>query len=361
MRVRRGSLASLLLLTALAAGAVLLGLRYWRSEAAVARTGWMERTEAIMGTRCYVQLWADDPARGNEAIDAVMAELRRIDNLMSHYKPESQLSQINARANQEPVRVDKELFDLIRLSTYYSQITEGAFDITYASVGYLYDYPHHIHPSEEQIRQALPAVNWRNMLLDEAHHTVRFEHPGMRIDLGGIGKGYAVDRGVEVLKARGITRAVVTAGGDSRIIGDHMGRPWLVAIRHPDDPKKVVTRIPLSDSAMSTSGDYERYFDEGGVRYHHIIDPRTGHSASKVRSATVLAPTATQTDGMSKTAFVLGPEKALEIINRMPGYDAVFVLPDGHVLYSNGLRPAAPRPPGSTPPAPTAASSRVRP
>jgi thiamine biosynthesis lipoprotein len=173
---------------------------------------------------------------------------------------------------------------------------------------------------------------------------VRFEHQGMRIDLGGIGKGYAVDRCIDILKARGITHAVVTAGGDTRIIGDHMGRPWLVAIRHPDDPHKVVTRIPLSDTAMSTSGDYERYFDENGVRYHHIIDPHTGHSASKVRSATILAPTATETDGMSKTAFVLGPEKTLEIINRMPEYDAVFVTPEGCVLYSNGLRPPAPRP-----------------
>jgi thiamine biosynthesis lipoprotein len=303
-----------------------------------------------------VELWADDPVKGNDAIEAVMAELRRIDNLMSHYKPESQLSQINQYANERPVPVDKELFDLIKLSTHYSEITEGAFDITYASVGYLYDYPRHIHPTEEQIREKLPAVNWRNMLLDEAHHTVRFEHPGMRIDLGGIGKGYAVDRGIDVLKARGIDRALVTAGGDSRIIGDRMGRPWLVAIRHPDNPSKVVTRIPLADSAVSTSGDYERYFDEGGVRYHHIIDPRTGHSASKVRSATILAPTATQTDGMSKTAFVLGAEKALEIINRMPEYDAVFVLPDGRVLYSNGLRPPASRPSGASP-APTAASS----
>jgi FAD:protein FMN transferase len=377
MRVRRGWLLGLLLLTVLAAG-VFVGVHWRRSASApdapmsaattVAKTaatpaeaaavgtpvtpGWMERTEAIMGTRCYVQLWADDPLKGDEAIDAVMEELRRIDNLMSHYKPESQLSQIN----EEPVQVDKELFDLIKLSTYYSRVTEGAFDITYASVGYLYDYRRHVHPTEAQIRAALPAVNWRNMLLDEEHHTVRFEHPGMRIDLGGIGKGYAVDRGVEILKARGIAHAVVTAGGDSRIIGDHMGRPWLVAIRHPDDPKKVVTRIPLSDTAMSTSGDYERYFDEDGVRYHHIIDPRTGHSASKVRSATVLAPTATQTDGMSKTAFVLGAEKALEIINRMPGFDAVFVLPDGRVLYSNGLRPPVPRPAGAAPPKATAAS-----
>jgi thiamine biosynthesis lipoprotein len=135
-----------------------------------ARADWLERTEAIMGTRCYVELWADDPVKGNDAIDAVMAELRRIDNLMSHYKPESQLSQINQYANERPVQVDKELFDLIKLSTHYSLITEGAFDITYASVGYLYNYPQHIHPTEEQIRAALPAVNWRNMLLDEEHH-----------------------------------------------------------------------------------------------------------------------------------------------------------------------------------------------
>src|SRR2546430_562760 len=191
----------------------------------LAEAAWMQRTEAIMGTRVYVQLWADDPGKGNAAMDAVMADMRRIDALMSHYKPASPLSQINAHANSGPVQVDKELFDLIKLSTHYSQITEGAFDITYASVGYLYDYRGHIHPTEEQIRKALPAVNWRNMLLDEEHHSVRFEHPGMRIDLGGIGKGYAVDHGVAILKARGIRHAVLTAGGDSRILGDHMGRP----------------------------------------------------------------------------------------------------------------------------------------
>lgn len=310
------------------------------------RAEWVQRTDAIMGTRIYVEVWTDDAAKGEQGIDAVMAEMRRIDELMSHYKPESQLSRINARAAQEPVEVDPELFDLIKLSTHYSEITEGAFDITYASVGHLYDYPHHVKPTEEQIKSALPAVNWRNMLLDPVHHTVRFEHAGMRIDLGGIGKGYAVDRGIAILQARGFQHALVTAGGDSRIIGDRMGRPWVIGIRNPDDKNKVVTRIPIINSAMSTSGDYERYFDEGGVRYHHIIDPRTGHSASKVRSATILGPTATQTDGMSKTAFVLGPEKALEIINRMPEYDAVFVTPDGRILYSNGLAPP-PAPPGS--------------
>jgi FAD:protein FMN transferase len=316
-----------------------------------AHAEWYKRTDAIMGTRIYVELWDTDESHAQASIDAVMAEMQRIDDLMSHYKPESQLSSINQHAAEHPVQVDRELFDLIKLSTHYSEITEGAFDITYASVGYLYNYPKHIRPTEEQIKAALPAVNWRNMKFDDAHHTVFFEHKGMRIDLGGIGKGYAVDRGIDILQKRGIQHALVTAGGDSRIIGDRMGRPWLVAIRHPDDESKVVTRIPISDAAMSTSGDYERFFDENGVRYHHIIDPRTGHSASKVRSATIIGPTATQTDGMSKTAFVLGPQKALEIINRMPEYDAVFVAPDGKVFYSNGLRPAEPRPPGA-PPAP---------
>jgi thiamine biosynthesis lipoprotein len=328
--------------------------------AAPARAVWVDRTEAVMGTRVYVQLWADDAEKGNAAIESVMAEMRRIDALMSHYKPDSQVSLINQHAANEPVQVDPELFDLLRLSTHFSEITLGAFDITYASVGYLYNYPLHVHPTEEQIRTALPAVNWRNLQFDAAHHAIRFGHPGMRIDLGGIAKGYAVDRGVAILKARGIQHALVTAGGDSRLLGDHLGRPWLVSIAHPDEPHnpdKVVTRIPLSDAAVSTSGDYERYFDEDGVRYHHIIDPHTGHPATRVRSATIIGPTATQTDGLSKTAFVLGPEKALEIINRMPDFDAVLVTPAGKLLYSNGLRPPKPRPPGAPVAAPSPAPS----
>ena len=172
------------------------------------RAQWRDRTEAIMGTRIYVEVWSEDAAKGDEAIAAVMAEMTRIDELMSHYKPESELSQINARAAEEPVKVDPELFDLIKLSLHFSEITEGAFDITYASVGHLYDFPNHVHPTEAQIKSALPAVNFRNLLLDPVNHSVRFEHKGMRIDLGGIGKGYAVDRGIDILKARGIKHAV---------------------------------------------------------------------------------------------------------------------------------------------------------
>ena len=185
------------------------------------------------------------------------------------------------------------------------------------------------------------AVLHDHLELDAVHHTVKFQRPGMRIDLGGIAKGYSVDRGIEILRKLGIKHAAVTAGGDSRVLGDRHGRPWIVGIRHPDDQNRVVTRIPLIDAAFSTSGDYERFFDEDGVRYHHILDPRTGHSASKVRSATILGTSAIQTDGLSKTGFVLGPEQALEIINSITGVDAIFVAPDGRVLYSKGLEPGS--------------------
>lgn len=306
----------------------------------ITRAEWMERVEdGIMGTRIVVELWAADTAQGNAAIDAVLAEMRRVDGAMSTYKPTSELSIVNARAAQEPIRISAELFDLLTTALDYSRLTDGAFDITYASVGYLYDFRKHVRPDEKQIAAALPGIDFRHVQLDRHNSTVHFARAGVRIDLGGIGKGHAVDRGIAVLQARGIQHALVTAGGDSRIIGDRFGNPWVVGIRHPDRKDEVIARIPLEDASISTSGDYERYFDAGGVRYHHIIDPKTGHSASKVRSATIIGPTATRTDALSKTAFVLGPEKAIEIYNRLDDIDAVLVTPAGKVLYTKGLAP----------------------
>ena len=315
-------------------------------SAAPAHAEWVRRiADGIMGTRITVELWADDKDKAEKAIDAVLDEMRHIDDSMSTYKPTSEVSQVNAKAADGPMRISKELFDLLTTAKEFSVITDGAFDITYASVGYLYDFRKHVHPDEAQIDKALPAVNFRHVLLDPKQQTVQFSQKGVRIDLGRIAKGYSVDRGIDVLKSFGFTRAYVSAGGDSRIIGDRFGKPWMVGIR---DPRKgegeVITRIPLVDAAISTSGDYERFFEEDGVRYHHIIDPRTGHSASKVRSATVIGPYATRTDGLSKTAFVLGPEKAMEIYNRIEDIDAIIVKLDGTVIYSKGLEPAKPPP-----------------
>jgi thiamine biosynthesis lipoprotein len=312
------------------------------SLAAPVHADWVKRvTDGIMGTRITVELWADDKDKGEQAIDALLDEMRHVDESMSTYKPTSEVSQVNARAADGPMQISKELFDLLVTAKEYSVITDGAFDITYASVGYLYDFRKHVRPNEEQIDKALPAVNFRHVLLDPKQQTVQFSQKGVRIDLGGIAKGYSVDRGIDVLKSRGFTRMYVSAGGDSRIVGDRFGKPWMVGIR---DPRKgegeVITRIPLVDAAISTSGDYERFFEEAGVRYHHIIDPRTGHSASKVRSATIIGPYAMRTDGLSKTAFVLGPEKAMEIYNRIDDIDAIIVKLDGTVIYSKGIEPA---------------------
>jgi thiamine biosynthesis lipoprotein len=313
--------------------------------AGTAHAEWVKRVvDGIMGTRIEVELWADDADKGNQGIDAVMAEMDRIDRDMSTYKPTSEVSLVNASAAQAPMHISDELFDLLTTALEYSRITDGAFDITYASVGFMYDFRSHIKPTEEQIQAALPAVNYRHVVLDKEAHTVFFTQPGVRIDLGGIGKGYAVDRGIDILQGMGFNHMLVTAGGDSRMVGDRFGKPWIVGIRHPDDKNRVIAKIPLVDTAISTSGDYERYFDEGDVRYHHIIDPRTGHSASKVRSATVLASTATRTDGLSKTAFVLGAEEAMKIYESLDDVDAILVTPDGKVLYSKGLESAQPAP-----------------
>ncbi len=307
-----------------------------------AHAEWVRRvTDGIMGTRITVELWADDRAKADQAIDAVLDEMRHIDESMSTYKPTSEVSLVNAGAAAGPMPITKELFDLLTTAKEYSVLTEGAFDITYASVGYLYDFRKHVRPDESQIDAALPAIDYHHLLLDPKKQTVQFSQKGVRIDLGGIAKGYSVDCGIDVLKARGFTRAYVSAGGDSRIIGDRFGKPWLVGIRDPTKgPGEVITRIPLVDAAISTSGDYERYFEEDGVRYHHIIDPRTGHSASKVRSATIIGPSAIRTDGLSKTAFVLGPDKAMEIYNRIDDIDAIIVKLDGTVIHSRGLEPA---------------------
>lgn len=303
-----------------------------------AQAAWHERVvDGIMGTRISAELWADEGVDGEAAIDAVMGEMRRIDRSMSTYKPDSEVSQVNAKAAEAPVRISDELFELLTQAVHFSQITEGAFDITYASVGFMYDFRQREKPSEEDIKRALPAVNYRHLLLDSRAHTVKFTQPGVRIDLGGIAKGHAVDRCIELLQKRGIRHALVSAGGDSRIIGDRFGQPWVIGLRHPDRKNEVFQRIPLVDAAISTSGDYERYFEKDGVRYHHIIDPHSGRSASLVRSATIIGPNATTTDGLSKTAFVLGPKKALEIYNRLTGIDAILVAPDGQVSYTNGL------------------------
>jgi thiamine biosynthesis lipoprotein len=303
--------------------------------------GWLHDDADIMGTRITVELFHDDPAVARRGVDAVMTEMRRIDSDMSPWIETSELARLNRDAATQPVAVSDELFKLIQTSLHFSELTHGAFDITFASVGFLYDYRKGVRPDDQQRQQATELINYHNLLLDEKHHSIAYGKPGVRIDLGGIAKGHAVDRCIALLQAMGIKQALVTAGGDSRMIGDRWGgRPWNIGVRDPRDENKLVAVIPLENVAVSTSGDYQRYFEEDGVRYHHIINPKSGDSARGMHSATLIGPDATTTDALSTSVFILGVDAGLALVNRLPGIDAILVDAQGQLHYSEDLLPA---------------------
>jgi len=294
-----------------------------------------------MGTSIIVELLGETPQLAEKCSQRVFDEMHRIDELMSPYIELSELSIVNRDAAQDEVKIGKELFNLIKQSIEFSELSNGAFDITFASVGHLYDYRMKQHPSDKQIKHRLSAINYKNIKLNEANNSISFSHKNTRIDLGGIAKGYAVDNAIKILKTCGIKNALVSAGGDSRILGDKNGRPWVMGVRHPRDNTRVVVSIPLSDSAISTSGDYERYFIENGTRYHHIIKPTTGQSVNQTWSVSVLANEAITSDALSTTLFVLGTEKALQLINSLDDIEAVVIDAKGKMFYSSGLMPPA--------------------
>jgi len=314
-----------------------LGVDAGRVAVTTAGDGWFRADEAIMGTAIRVELHCDHPASAQAAIAAVMAEMHRIDAAMSPYKPESELSRINRDASRTAVGVSTELLDLITRSIEFSRLSQGAFDITYASVGHLYDYRLGIAPAPAELEAARQAIGWQHLVVDRRAGTVQFSRPGVRIDLGGFAKGYAVDRCGAILQRRGIEHAVVSAGGDSRIVGDRRGRPWTIGIRDPRRDSAVVAVLPLEDTAVSTSGDYERYFERDGVRFHHVIDPRTGRSPDAIRSVTVIGPDGCATEALAKCVFVIGIEGGLRLIEAQAGTDAVVVDADGRLHYSSGL------------------------
>lgn len=304
---------------------------------------WHGETRDIMGTSVSVALWLEDDVKAEQAVAAVMDEMRRIDAQFSPYIETSELYKVNLLAPKatakKPLPISSEMAYIIDKSLHYSRLSNGAFDITFASLARYYDYRKKLKPSEQQREELLPAINYRFVHLDKKNNTLWFEHPKVYIDLGGIAKGHAVDKAVAILEAFGVRHGNVTAGGDSRVLGDKFGRPWLVGIKNPRAEKVAIT-LPLENMAVSTSGDYERYFiDDKGERVHHIINPRTGKSASGVNSVTILGPAGIDTDALSTTVFVMGAEKGLALINSLPGFDAVVINEEGKVLYSSGLTP----------------------
>jgi thiamine biosynthesis lipoprotein len=308
--------------------------------------GWHGDTQNIMGTVINVTVWHEDDANAERAIAAVMAEMHRIDEQYSPYIPASELSRVNDLAPKataaKPLKISPELASIIAKGNHYSQLSQGAFDITFASLARYYDYRKGLKPTDAQFKELVPQINYQFIHLDTEKNTVYFDHPKVYIDLGGIAKGFAVDQGAKILSQYGITHANVSAGGDSRVMGDKLGKPWLVGIRNPrsEDKNAVAITLPLENCAISTSGDYERFFiDKDGQRVHHIINPKTGKSAHGIISVSVIGPEGFDTDPLTKTIFIMGAEKGLALINSLPGFDAVVIKEDGQVQYSKGLTP----------------------
>ncbi len=299
---------------------------------------WYKQYWDIMGTRVGVELWHMDKHTAKKAINAVQAEMQRIDKTMSPFIASSEVSLINREAAEHPVKISRELFKLILKAQTLSKKSNGVFDITFASIGYLYNYRAHQRPADKVIQNNLTKVNYRQIQLRPKTSEIYFKQKGMRIDLGGIAKGHAVDRSIQKLATFGIRNAMVMAGGDSRLLGDKKGKPWITGIRHPRQKGKYVVILPLENTAISTSGDYERFFIEDDIRYHHIIQPKTGKSARNNQSVTVLGPETTTTDALSTTLFILPTQTALRLVNSLPQYDAIIIDNQGVLHYSSGLK-----------------------
>ena len=305
-----------------------------------AQAEWVRVSGTAMTTAIEMEFWTEDPAVASEAGDAVLALFDRIDRQMSRYREDSELSRVNREAANGPVEVSDSLFTVLQQALRISELSHGAFDISFGSIGYLYDFRARQQPSDEELAEGLAKVNYRSVVLDPSANTVRFRDEGVRLDLGGIAKGYAVDRGIDILRSFGIRYARLSAGGDLRLLGDKRGKPWIVGIRDPRSESRNAMVLPLTNVAVSTSGDYERFFfDDNNERVHHILSPATGKPAKGVQSVTILGDDSITTDGLSTAVFVLGAAKGLEMVNRLKGIDAVIIDEQRQVHYSDGLMP----------------------
>ncbi len=294
----------------------------------------------VMGTSFQIEAIGTDATELDRILALVLDELRRVEDVFTVWR-ESELTRLNQRAGQGPIPVSEEMAEVIAIAVECGRVTHGAFDISYFPLRPLWDYKaeHPMLPSPEQVQAALEFVDYRRILVDREHGTVELP-AGFNLDLGGIAKGYGVDRGMQVMLEQGIENGLVQAGGDTKALGRKFDKPWQIAIKHPRRKDEVFAVLPVVNQCVQTSGDYERFFEIDGQRYHHIIDPRTGWPSRGCMSATVIGPEATFGDGIATALCVLGPEAGLAIIEELERVEAVLVGMDGQVHLSSGLKHA---------------------
>ncbi|MEN6454562.1 MAG: FAD:protein FMN transferase [Prolixibacteraceae bacterium] len=300
-----------------------------------------KRTLLLMGSRFDITVVAGDSLQGNTYIDLAVAEVSRIERLISEWDPDSETSEINKNAGIQPVQVDPELFGLIERSISISKLTDGAFDISYASMDKIWRFDGSMTemPSEEAIKASVSKVGYQNIILDKTHSTVFLKLQGMKIGFGAIGKGYAADKAKALLIGKGVQAGIVNASGDMNTWGKQPGGDeWKIAITNPLNKNKVFAILPIREGAVVTSGNYEKYVTFNGKRYTHIIDPKTGYPASGMISATVFAQKAELADALATALFVMGTEAGINRINQLPGVECIVIDDNGKIFTSQNIQ-----------------------
>lgn len=294
-----------------------------------------------MGSALQVSVWTADTRGANEAIDAVYAEFERLDRLLSVWHPESEVQRLNQAAGHGPVPVGPDLIAVLQASAEAHRLTAGKFDITFGALADVWRFDHDQDnriPTDLEILARLPLIDAAAVKVNPATGSAEISRLGVRVHLGGIGKGYAVDRGAAILRRAGFQDFLIQAGGDLYAAGRHGDRPWRVGLFDPrgHDGETFAT-VELDDETFSTSGDYERFFIKDSVRFHHLLDPQTGQPARSCRSVTILARNALTADWASTGVFIMGPEAGMALVESLPDVEAVIVTADNEVRVSSGL------------------------
>ena len=300
-----------------------------------------KQTLKLMGSRFDITVVANDSLQGHKYINDAIEEISRIERLISSWDPKSQTSEVNRNAGIKAVKVDKELFDLIERSIAISKMTDGAFDITYASMDKIWKYDGSMiqMPSEDVIKASVRKIGYQNIILNKEATTVFLKLEGMKMGFGAIGKGYAADKAKDLLMAKGVPAGIINASGDMNTWGlQPNGEQWKVAITNPMDKSKAYGLLPISDGAVVTSGNYEKFVEFNNVRYSHIIDPRTGYPATGIISVTVFAPKAELADALATSVFVMGRDVGLNRINQLPNVECIIIDEQGNVFTSNNIK-----------------------
>jgi thiamine biosynthesis lipoprotein len=293
-----------------------------------------------MGTLVSITTVAPSQEIAQASIEAGFREIKRLEQLFSTWIPTSELSQVNAAAGREPVVVGPETLELVSRSLEMARLTEGGFNIAVGPAVEAWSVTERERiPTREELQSLRLLVDWTMINIDSQARTIFLPKPGMRIDVGGIGKGYAADRAVDVMRKMGAKGGVVALSGDIKTFGDLPGmQGFPVGIRHPRQEGALIATVDLKNEAISTAGDYERYFEREGVRYHHILDPKSLQPARQCQSVTVIAAEGTVADGLDTGIFVLGPEKGMALVEQLPDVEAIIIDDLGHIAVSSGLR-----------------------